>query len=67
MNDILLYSKLSTLPENLKSEVSDFIDSLVVKDKKTSEKKKPIFGSGKGIFVMHDDFDEPLEDFKDYM
>ena len=67
MNDTLLYSKLSTLPENLQSEVSDFIDSLVAKVKKTTEKKNPIFGSGKGIFVMHDDFDEPLEDFKDYM
>jgi hypothetical protein len=67
MNDTLLYSKLSTLPENLKSEVSDFIDSLVVKVKKTSEKKKSIFGSSKGVFVMHSDFGEPLEDFKDYM
>ncbi len=67
MNDSIIYSKLSTLPENLKSEVSDFIDSLVAKEKKTSEKKKLILGSGKGIFVMHDDFDEPLEDFKDYM
>jgi Protein of unknown function (DUF2281) len=66
MNDTLLYSKLSTLPENLKSEVSEFIDSLVIKDKKTSEKKKPILGSGKGIFVMHDDFEEPLEDFKSF-
>ncbi len=64
MNNTLLYNKLSTLPENLNSEVSNFIDSLVAKDKKTSEKKKPILGSGKGIFVMHDDFDEPLEDFK---
>lgn len=64
MNDTILYSKLSTLPENLKAEVSDFIDSLIAKDKKNSEKKKPIFGSGKGIFVMHDDFDEPLEDYK---
>jgi Protein of unknown function (DUF2281) len=67
MNDTILYSKISTLPENLKSEVSNFIDSLVAKEKKTTEKKKPILGSGKGIFVMHDDFDEPLEDFKDYM
>ena len=67
MNDTILFSKLSTLPENLKSEVSDFIDSLVAKEKKIFEKKKPILGSGKGIFVMHDDFDEPLEDFKDYM
>jgi Protein of unknown function (DUF2281) len=67
MNDILIYSKISSLPENLKSEVSDFIDSLVAKANKTIEKKKPILGSGKGIFIMHDDFDEPLEDFKDYM
>jgi Protein of unknown function (DUF2281) len=64
MYDILLYNKLSKLPENLKSEVPEFIGSLVAKEKKTSEKKKPIFGSGKGIFVTHDDFDEPLEDFK---
>lgn len=29
---------------------------------------KPGFGGGKGIFgYMADDFDEPLEDFKDYM
>jgi hypothetical protein len=29
---------------------------------------KPGFGGGKGIFgYMADDFDEPLDDFKDYM
>jgi antitoxin (DNA-binding transcriptional repressor) of toxin-antitoxin stability system len=25
------------------------------------------FGSAKGLIIMHDDFDEPLEDFEEYM
>ena len=34
----------------------------------TEEKKKvPIFGCAKGQFRIADDFDAPLEDFKDYM
>jgi antitoxin (DNA-binding transcriptional repressor) of toxin-antitoxin stability system len=28
---------------------------------------KPIFGSAKGLVQIHDDFDEPLNDFTDYM
>ncbi len=30
-------------------------------------KKKRTFGSAKGTFQMANDFDEPLEDFKEYM
>jgi hypothetical protein len=30
-------------------------------------RKKRQFGSAKGLIVMSPDFDEPLEDFKDYM
>lgn len=30
------------------------------------EKPCPQFGSAKGLFVMADDFDEPLEDFEEY-
>ena len=30
-------------------------------------KKVPVFGCAKGQFKMAADFDEPLEDFKDYM
>lgn len=32
-------------------------------------KKEPIpkFGSAKGLIEISDDFDEPLEDFKEYM
>ncbi|OGC02793.1 DUF2281 domain-containing protein [candidate division KSB1 bacterium RBG_16_48_16] len=33
------------------------------------QKSKPRaqFGSAKGLITMSDDFDDPLEDFKDYM
>jgi len=33
----------------------------------TSKKKVPEFGYAKGMFVMSDDFNEPIDDFKDYM
>lgn len=67
MDNITLYSKLATLPDDLKAEVSDFVDFLATKRKKSLEKKKPRFGSGKGMFIMKPDFDEPLDDFKEYM
>jgi len=34
---------------------------------KTEQKKVPVFGCAKGQFRMAEDFDEPLEDFKEYM
>ena len=30
-------------------------------------KRRPQFGSAKGLVTISEDFDEPLEDFKDYM
>lgn len=67
MNNITLYSKLASLPDHLKLEVSDFIEFLTLKAKKIKGKSKPTFGSGKGMFMMKPDFDEPLDDFKEYM
>ncbi|MBX2899200.1 MAG: DUF2281 domain-containing protein [Cyclobacteriaceae bacterium] len=60
-----LESKLAKLPKEKLEEVNDFVDFLLKKVE--SNKKKPQFGSGKGMFVISPDFDEPLEDFKDYM
>ena len=34
---------------------------------KTESQKVPVFGCAKGKYHMADDFDAPLEDFKDYM
>jgi hypothetical protein len=33
----------------------------------TEQKKVPVFGCSKGKYRMAEDFDAPLEDFKDYM
>jgi len=65
MDNILLYSKLSNLPDSMKSEVSNFIDFLMSKSKKPT-KQKPKFGSAKGMFKMKKNFDDPIDDFKDY-
>jgi antitoxin (DNA-binding transcriptional repressor) of toxin-antitoxin stability system len=32
-----------------------------------STKPRPVFGSAKGSIEMSDDFDDPLEDFEDYV
>lgn len=67
MTDLQLYTELSTLPSELKKEVQDFIEFLKTKARKQKSIKQRKFGAAKGFFVMHEDFDEPLEDFKDYM
>ena len=68
MDNVILYSKLATLPDDLKSEVADFIDFLLnKKDKRNTSVARPKFGCAKGMFKVNADFDEPLEDFKDYM
>lgn len=33
----------------------------------TESKRKRQFGSAKGMITLADDFDEPLDDFKEYM
>ncbi len=69
MDSLSIYTKLNNLPDAMKAEVADFIEFLENKAKKQSKAiaTKPKFGSAKDMFVMHEDFDEPLEDFKDYM
>ncbi|MCW3091345.1 MAG: hypothetical protein JWP81_2414 [Ferruginibacter sp.] len=70
MSNEQLHIKLETLPENLRSEVADFIDFLLSKAEKkneNTERPTPVFGSAKGMFKMNIDVDEPLNDFKDYM
>ncbi|RPD44221.1 DUF2281 domain-containing protein [Paracnuella aquatica] len=66
MDNLTLYNKLSALPDHLKSEVGDFIDFLALKSKQQAQKPTPVFGSAKGLIIMHPDFDEPLDDFKEY-
>ena len=75
----LILNKYISLPEKLQEEVEDFIDFLMSKQQrqekspqegiagKQRKKKKSNFGSARGLIVIKSDFDQPIEDFKEYM
>ena len=65
MKNTVLEKKINTLSDDMKSQVIDFIDFLL--SKKDKENQKPTFGYLKGKIKMSENFDEPLEDFKEYM
>lgn len=79
MSTAEIVSQLEELPEEKKQAASDFIAFLLAKTKAEKEKTgnekftkvegnpERGFGSLKGKIWMSPDFDEPLEDFKDYM
>ncbi len=67
MNQAHLYTKINALPNDIKSEVMDFIEFLLTKKNKEIKKRVPKFGSAKGQIYISSDFDEPLDDFKEYM
>ncbi|WNZ43571.1 DUF2281 domain-containing protein [Leptolyngbya boryana CZ1] len=68
-----ILEKFEALPDSLKAEVAHYIEFLLDKHLKTessqqNEVKKPHgYGVWAGQIVMSEDFDEPLEDLKDYM
>ena len=68
--------------EEAKTHLPDLIDAavngeevIIAKDEQRLVKLVPVarakpcpqFGSAKGLITMSDDFDEPLEDFAEYM
>ncbi|MCU0340994.1 MAG: DUF2281 domain-containing protein [Spirosomaceae bacterium] len=65
MSLVDLVAKLEKLPPEKQAVVEEFVDFLA--SKQPAEEKKPVFGSFKGKITMSEDFDEPLEDFKEYM
>ena len=67
-----LNAKLNQLPVHLRVEVENFVEFLLEKNRKAQAalpqtEKRPVFGSAKGMFTMAPDFDEPLDDLKEYM
>jgi hypothetical protein len=66
MTNIQLYTQISSLPDSLKKEVMDFVEFLKSKHKSKTTIKERKFGCAKGLLKIHSDFDEPLEDFKEY-
>jgi hypothetical protein len=69
MTDLSLYKKINALPKPMKKEILDYLDFLVLKkyQKNILSINHPKAGCMKGIFILSPDFDEPLDDFKDYM
>ena len=67
-NDIIL-AELSILPEHLQVQVINYIRFLKSPFgfSAVPTAKKPVFGFGKFRVEISEDFDETLEDFKDYM
>ena len=64
----LILSKIQQLPEQLKQEVLHYAEFLQAKyNAQNSKPKNRKAGSAEGKFTLAPDFDEPLEDFKEYM
>jgi hypothetical protein len=67
MSEIHLYTKISSLPDNLKKEVEDFVDFIVSKGaRKNLQNKKRKLGLAKGLIKLKDNFDDPIEAFNAY-
>ena len=66
MTTTMLYTKINNLSPSMIKEVDDFVEFLKTKQKKEKVKERK-FGCAKGLIIMHDDFDAPLEDFKEYI
>ncbi|MFN4257418.1 MAG: DUF2281 domain-containing protein [Saprospiraceae bacterium] len=61
-------NQLENLPAQQRQVLLDFAEYLVRKYAKPKPKKRRKAGTLKGFLVyMADDFDAPLEDFKEYM
>ena len=67
MTNTPLKMKINTLPKSLRDEVSVFVSFW--KKKLTPKPKLKVreYGFAKGKIKLSADFDEPLNDFKNYM
>ncbi|MFN8257995.1 MAG: DUF2281 domain-containing protein [Bacteroidales bacterium] len=77
MTELQILNQLQLMPEALKQEVLHYMLYLIKNYNKAicitdegdllTKEKKPIFGSAKDKYVLAPDFDESIEDFKEYM
>jgi Protein of unknown function (DUF2281) len=78
MSTVAFYSKIELLPDHLKQQVMDYIEFLLSREAKWQQSPqyslmppntplKAGFGGAKGMIKLSPDWNEPLEDFKEYM
>lgn len=68
--DTALWKVIFRMPSSLKVELLHYAEYLLSKYAKSDQSQPPKrcgFGSWSGQIVMSEDFDEVLEDMKDYM
>jgi len=67
MEVAVLEQKVKQLPPDIRQEIVDYVDFLIHKYH-SRKHVKPYAGCMKGTVTwMSDDFNAPLDDFKDYM
>ena len=69
MDQLHILEKIKMIPVAYQQEVEDFIDFILQKKvpQKNEQKSTRKLGLLKGKMKMHDDFNAPLDDLKDYM
>jgi hypothetical protein len=67
MTNTSLKIEINSLPKSLRDEVADFVAFLKAKNRTSPAVKYREFGFAKGKIQLSDDFDEPLDTFKDYI
>ncbi len=70
MKTVDIIEKLEKLPEAMLPSVSDYIDFMLAKAQKEADgehAKERQLGTLKGKLWISPDFDEPLDEFKEYM
>ncbi|MGB3849169.1 MAG: DUF2281 domain-containing protein [Tunicatimonas sp.] len=71
MNELTIVRRIANLKPKQQEMVAAFVEFLEQKSQAASavDKNPPLLKAGflKGTFAMSDDFDKPLDDFKDYM
>ena len=68
---IAVEQKLKSIPEEYMDEIYDYLEQFSIKilSKQKDNAKNYIrqLGTLKGKIVLHENFDEPIEDFAEYM
>ena len=70
--DTEIFQTVAKMPESLKKEILHYAQYLVEKHAKTESSQEQLeqphgYGSWAGKIIMSENFDEPLEDLKEYM
>jgi hypothetical protein len=70
--DTEIFKTVAKMPESLKKEILHYAEYLVEKHAKTESSQEQLeqphgYGSWAGKIIMSENFDEPLEDLKEYM